>query len=293
MLNKIKNVLLDHIKSRFQLEKCDIISEKNISGGCINDCVYWNLNGLKLFIKSNSQTNFPAMFEKEKSGIDILDKTKTIRVPKVYFTIDIEGISIIVMEFIESSLKSGLFWNEFATKLAELHKCSNDKFGLDHDNYIGSLVQNNSYKDTWASFFIEERIEPQVKMAYDSKLLLDEDIKLFNILYKNCDQIFPKESPSLLHGDLWSGNFLVDEKGAPAIIDPAIYYGHREMELAFTMLFGGYDASFYQVYDEVFPLSKGFMKRKDIYNVYPLLVHLNLFGSAYLSQIRGILRTFN
>ena len=106
-------------------------------------------------------------------------------------------------------------------------------------------------------------------------------------------QIFPKESPSLLHGDLWSGNFLVDEKGAPAIIDPAIYYGHREMELAFTMLFGGYDASFYQVYDEVFPLSKGFMKRKDIYNVYPLLVHLNLFGSSYLSQIRGILRTFN
>ena len=162
-------------------------------------------------------------------------------------------------------------------------------FGLDHDNYIGSLAQSNKKHADWISFFMEERIRPQLKLAMDKKLIDEGTVKQFDKLFDHFDRLIPKEKPALLHGDLWNGNFLVSDSSRAALIDPAVYFGHREMDLAMTTLFGGFDSEFYRAYDEVFPLEKGFEKRVDIHNLYPLLVHVNLFGGGYVRQVKAVL----
>jgi fructosamine-3-kinase len=173
--------------------------------------------------------------------------------------------------------------------LAKLHEVKSDQYGLDHDNYIGSLAQSNTKHPDWKSFFITERIQPQLKLAMEKGLIDMEMIKQFESFFDHFDDLIPEEPPALLHGDLWNGNYLVSNSGKAALIDPAVYFGHREMDLAMTKLFGGFDAEFYQAYNEKFPLKKGWEKRIPIHNLYPLLVHVNLFGSGYVSQIKLIL----
>jgi fructosamine-3-kinase len=138
-------------------------------------------------------------------------------------------------------------------------------------------------------FFIEERLEKQLKLALSSGKMINSDADLFQRLYSRLD-IIPIEAPSLLHGDLWSGNFMTNADGMPCLIDPAVYFGHREMDLAMTKLFGGFDDEFYEAYNESFPLAAGFEERIDIHNLYPLMVHVNLFGGGYVQQVRGILK---
>ena len=135
-------------------------------------------------------------------------------------------------------------------------------------------------------------MEPQLQMATDSGKLGAGTVTSFNAMYKELPDIFPDEPPSLLHGDLWGGNYFFDQDGKATIYDPAVYYGHREIELAFTHLFGGFPSNFYSAYEETYPLSFGFSKRKDIYNLYPLLVHTNLFGGSYARQVESIVRQF-
>ena len=133
---------------------------------------------------------------------------------------------------------------------------------------------------------------PMVKMAVDNKLATAVFVANIELVLKEIITIMPEEPPALVHGDLWSGNLMVDSKGQPCLIDPAVYYGHREMDLAFSHLFGGFDQRFYEVYHDVYPLQPGFDKRIDLYNLYPLLVHLNLFGRSYLGQIENIIARF-
>jgi fructosamine-3-kinase len=165
-------------------------------------------------------------------------------------------------------------------------------FGLDSDNYIASLHQKNHQTDNWADFFIEQRLEPMLGMAYFDKLIPLDFLKKFQTIYTKMNSLFPKEKPALLHGDLWSGNVICDQNGKPCLIDPAIYYGHREMDLAFSRLFGGFDSRFYEAYESILPLEPDFESRIGIYNLYPLLVHLNLFGTAYLPGIEKIIKRF-
>ena len=155
----------------------------------------------------------------------------------------------------------------------------------------GSLKQLNTYHEDWTTFFIEERLEPQLKLAERQGKVNTSHRQQFEALYPRLSSIFPKGSPSLIHGDLWSGNFMTGPDGYACIIDPAAYH-HREAELAFTDLFGGYDRSFYAAYEEAYPLVTGYTRRKDIYNLYPLMVHVNLFGGSYLASVESILRTF-
>ncbi len=157
------------------------------------------------------------------------------------------------------------------------------------NNFIGSLQQNNEFHENWIEFFVEKRLRPQFGLAYYNKLIDVSYLRHLDKLPQALERIFPKEKPSLLHGDLWSGNAMRDKSGNPCLVDPAVYYGHREMELAFTKLFGGFDSSFYHAYEEAFPLEIGFKDRKDIYNLYPLMVHVNLFGTSYLSGIDKVL----
>jgi fructosamine-3-kinase len=155
---------------------------------------------------------------------------------------------------------------------------------------MGSLKQSNKKHTTWSAFFVEERLKKQVSLS--SGYFSTSDHTAFERLYGRLDKLLPVESPAMLHGDLWGGNYMVASDGKPCLIDPAVYYGHREADIAMTTLFGGFDDSFYTSYDQEYRLEKGWQERLDIFKLYPLLIHLNLFGSGYLESILSILRRF-
>jgi len=283
------------IRNSLEQNGFDTIKIQNVipvSGGSINETYCVATNKGKFFIKKNDSKRFPKMFEKEAKGLEILQNTNTIRTPKVIVLGESEEVSFLILEYIESKNPKSIFWEEFGAKLASLHQCTTTTFGLDYDNYIGSLYQQNNFHTNWTDFFIEERLQIQIKLARDHHQIESATISKFEKLYNRLDDIFPKEQPALLHGDLWSGNFIVDEKGAPVIMDPAVYYGHREMEIAMTKLFGGFDNQFYDAYNAHFQLEKGWQNRMDICNLYPLMVHVNLFGGSYLNQVKNIIAKF-
>ena len=265
---------------------------KPVGGGCINNGGKLITNEGPFFIKYND-ARYEGMFDAEAKGLRLLKNAGSIHIPTVYTTGKTSQNQIfIVLEWIESGSKKRGFWKQFGQELASLHKVSSKQFGLEFDNYIGSLPQYNTQHDKWTLFFTEERIERQIRIGQDKGSLPEATIKGLRALYPLLNQIFPDEQPALLHGDLWGGNFMVNDAGEPSLIDPAVYYGHREMELAFTKMFGGFDKAFYTSYHEAYPIEKGFDERKDLYNLYPLLVHVNLFGGAYLTEVREILRTY-
>jgi fructosamine-3-kinase len=273
-------------------QKIELVSVSSVGGGSINEAFCFETNAGRYFIKKNSVIRFPLMFEKEIFGIELLSSTNEISVPKIVGSGVNGDDAFLVLQYIESARKSENFWEDFGRNLAYLHKHSTSYFGLNHDNFIGSLFQSNRKHDNWADFFREERLEVQVKLARNSGKLGRETVNAFERFYVIIDEIFPKEPPALIHGDLWSGNFMVNEKGNAVIIDPAVYYGHREMDLGMSQLFGGFDQRFYDSYNRNYPLEKGWQSRMDYCNLYPLMVHVNLFGGGYLSSVNSILRKF-
>lgn len=230
------------------------------------------------------------MFQKEAEGLELLSSSNSFRIPKVLGLGTIQNMAYLLLEFIPSGSRSKDFSSEFAQKLVALHQNAADTFGLDHDNYIGSLVQYNRPQLKEASeFYIERRIKPQIDWA-GHKGFTFKGIPSF---YKNLEQIIPKEKPSLIHGDLWGGNYLVDSEGLPVLIDPAVAYAPREMDLGMMKLFGGFESSIFQEYHELFPMEKDWESRIPIWQLYYLLVHLNLFGSSYYASVNQIIQKFN
>ena len=273
-------------------QEVKINSISPVSGGDINEAFRLKTNAGDYFLKINDDVRFPGMFEKEARGLELLSKHTGLTVPGVIENGTAGNHAFLLMEFISSSGMQQNFWNDFAHGLADLHKSTADAFGLDHDNYIGSLPQYNDQHDNWISFFIEERLGKQLKLAVDHRVMGRQDIRSFEKLYGKLPEIFPEEPPVLLHGDLWSGNYMTGSRGEAVLIDPAVYYGHREMDLGMSKLFGGFSATFYIAYQEAYPLEKGWEKRLDICNLYPLLVHVNLFGGGYVSSVRNIISRF-
>src|SRR6185436_7332699 len=175
--------------------------------------------------------------------------------------------------------------------LAALHKFGAPYFGLDHDNFIGSLDQANDRRAAWADFYRDLRLEPLVARAAERGLVGVQLRRDFERLFERLDSLVgPAEAPARLHGDLWGGNLHVDERGQPCLIDPAVYGGHREIDLAMMRLFGGYGPRVFDAYEEAWPLSEGHERRTPLYQLYPLLVHVNLFGSGYVGQATRALR---
>ncbi len=228
----------------------------------------------------------------ESEGLKLLRESTFLKVPEVFGAGRIGDYNFLLTEFIPSGRHHLDYWENLGLGMAHLHLSSSSSFGLAKDNFIATLVQRNHFEDSWIDFFIEHRLEPLLGKAYFDKLISLEFLKSFQGLYPMIQGFFPDEKPSLLHGDLWSGNVISTKDGQPCLIDPAVYFGHREMDIAFSRLFGGFDNKFYEAYESVFPLEPDFESRIGVYNLYPLLVHLNLFGSAYLPPIERIVNRF-
>lgn len=271
-----------------------IRSAKSVSGGSINEAARLRLqNSGDCFLKWN-RTADPGMFTKEVKGLKTLSDADTnLVIPNVLTCGKTEDrIGYLLLEYITEGNPHNNSAELFGHELARLHEHIRPRYGLDHDNYIGRLPQSNNFHDEWTTFFIEERMEPQLKTALDSGRLSSNIRRSFQQMYRRLPDIFPDEPASLLHGDLWGGNYFYDSGGQPAIFDPAVYYGNREIELAFTHLFGGFSTTFYDAYTDRMPLQPDFEQRKDIYNLYPLLVHTNLFGGHYARQVQSIVTQF-
>jgi len=287
----LKKSVEKELSSLFNTET--IIKDSEIvGGGCIHNSSRLITNNGIFFIKWNTTPSSFHNFTVEAKGLQLLSSTNTISTPKVICVAKVKNYSYLILEFINSIGKKEDFWENFGHSLAKLHKNTNNKFGLDFDNYIGSLTQVNNFNDDWVEFFIIERLEKQIRLAEKNNLMDVSTKKSFEHLYSKLNQIFPDEKPSLIHGDLWSGNFTIGSNGYVVILDPAVYYANREAEIAFTQLFGGFNSKFYQAYNEEFPMMSNWQERMDVYNLYPLLVHLNLFGMSYMGQIRTILTKY-
>jgi protein-ribulosamine 3-kinase len=263
-----------------------------IGGGSVNHVYCLNTTTAKYILKQNNKHAFPGIFKAEAEGLDIIRTTNSIHVPKVILPGDFEDDSFLVLEWIETKRPNAKSSALLGEKLAQLHRNTSANFGAAADNYMGSLKQSNRSCQTWAAFFIEERLRPMVLIAINKNLINNIDIQNFEKLYQRLPGLFEEERPSLIHGDLWSGNYLVSVEDEPYLIDPAVSYGHREFDIAMTTLFGGFSNEFYEAYNYHFPLERGWQQRLDLWNLYPLLVHLNLFGLGYLGQVRDCLTQF-
>ena len=281
---------LEHTLS-LQLKKdVRLYDFKSVAGGCINYTAIISSTAGDFFIKINDAHLYPDMFECEARGLDLLSNHSKFSIPEVLNYGVTGDKSFLVLSHINTAKRQSDFWEDFGIKLAQLHRNANATNGLDYDNYIGSLKQINKTNANWTEFFIEQRLKRQLWLATNSGKINQTLANKFEQLFKQLDDFFPAEPPALLHGDLWSGNFIVGDDGYVSLFDPAVYYGHREMELAYTSLFGGFEEGFYETYHATYPLEDGFEMRKDIYNLYPLLVHVNLFGGNYLRQVDQILQ---
>ncbi len=275
-----------------ELLDAEIQSVLPIGGGDISQARLLETSRGRFFIKLNRGAGAVRMFATEAKGLELLSATKTLQTPQVIGWADSPDGNFLLLEYIETSYRSEGFWEEFGTALAALHRHTSPHFGLDHDNFIGSLPQRNGLHSTWTDFFIHERLGPQLDLALETDRLQSADARLFEKLYPKLPDICPAEPPSLTHGDLWSGNFLVGAGSHPVLIDPAVSYAHRETDLAMSRLFGGFERPFYRSYEAAWPLAPGFEQRLPVFQLYYLMVHLNLFGGGYAGSVRSILRRF-
>lgn len=278
-------MLTDLISSYLDKE---IRSLRPLSGGDINEVFLIDTSSGHLVAKVNQSDRFPEMFIKEANGLNAL-RDKGLRVPEVVGNFERDRTQVLLLEYLPPGEQDFDYWDRFALGLASLHRTTSANFGWNEANYIGSLRQDNTSYSNWATFFCKSRLRPMVDLALSRNLLTQTHVKRFEKLYTLMKQLLPDESPSLIHGDLWSGNVFCTLNGEPVIIDPATYYGHREMDLAMTMLFGGFSYRFIEVYAEEFPLENGWRERIELHNLYPNLVHLNLFGRSYLRSIEAVI----
>jgi len=285
-----------------------IVHTDRLSGGDINKSYALTLNtGDRIFMKANAKEN-AAFFTAEAAGLSAIAETECIGTPKILCTGTDDGeevgYSFFLLEFIESGKKRDDYFEVLGRELAAMHKAETKglvnsdpsatdtkKFGFFMDNFIGAREQKNMPADKWVSFFRDQRLLPQFKAA--DSYFSDEDRKRNTKLLDRLDTFLPEpEKPSLIHGDLWSGNVLADKDGKAILIDPAVYVGNAEADLAMTELFGGFPQEFYAAYREVNPLQAGYEERRDLYNLYHLLNHLNMFGQSYLNPVKSIVAEY-
>ena len=262
---------------------------QSLAGGNLIHAVRVDAEGKSYFIKwaESAPSEF---FAAEAAGLAALRQTGALSVPSVLTQGQYQQRDFLVLPFLKTYEPTPRFWEQLGQGLALLHAHTNSRFGWKTDNFIGSLPQINSWQSKGIEFLVENRLRPQAAQAVYRGEMPDAWLPVLDELYRHLPDLIPNEKPALVHGDLWNGNVLCGPQERPYLIDPAVHYGHREADLAFTRLFGGFDDRFYAAYEEAFPLLPGFAQRQDLYNLYPLLVHVNLFGSGYLARVERILK---
>ncbi len=265
-----------------------VVDRQRVSGRDINRAYKLALsNGERVFLKCN-RPDLLGIFTAEADGLNALRATGAIGVPEPLAVGADNSEAFLIMEYLESAPRRTDYWETFGREIAMLHraKCG-PRFGFSTDNHIGSTPQQNAPSGSWVSFFRDRRLLPQMKLAWG---LLDEHTRRnLTRVTDRLDSLLPEPAfPSLIHGDLWSGNALCGHDGKAWVLDPATYVAHFEADLAMTELFGGFPERFYRAYNEVNSIDRSYPNRRDLYNLYHLLNHLNLFGLPYLAEVKAI-----
>ncbi len=269
-----------------------IYGHESVGGGCIAHATRLETEQGLFFLKWGTSTvSLP--FEAEAAGLEALRRAGSSLVIPSVIACEQARHGYLLLEWVEPGAVQAHTWEAFGRGLAALHRRVEQLYGFPIDNFIGQAPQENAWLDSWPAFFRTRRLEPQVIKARQASRWKAEWDSLLESLYGRLDSVLPAQPPaSLLHGDLWSGNFIVTETGNVALIDPAAYFGHREADLAMTELFGGFEDAFYDAYRESWPLKAGYTERRDIYNLYHLINHLNHFGWGYGRGVEQILKRY-
>ncbi len=279
-----------------QVLELKIVGARPVAGGDINIATRIELaDGRRAFVKTNLAAP-KGMFPSEARGLAWLAEADAMRTPTVYAVCGEEATgqaAYVVLEWIEPGSPRRDFDERLGRCLANLHRKGASCFGFDSNNFIGPLLQDNRGLPTWGEFYFTRRLEPQLRWAVTAGKLDSETSAHFDRLALRLDDLFAdREPPARLHGDLWSGNLYVDARGEPCLVDPAVYGGHREMDLGMMRLFGGFSARVFDAYSEAYPLAPGYADRIQLVQLYPLLVHVNLFGGGYAASVRTAVRRY-
>lgn len=265
---------------------------KSLAGGCIASASCVDAAQGRFFLKWG-EGDVAQTFTSEAIGLEVLAQTSSsLVIPRV---LDVKGgpTGFLLLEWISQGPRQPDFWVAFGHALAEMHKHTGEGYGFSSDNFIGRTPQVNTINTSWPDFFRACRLAPQCALAQRTGRWHQSWDVGYDQLMQRLDTILPLNPPAALqHGDLWGGNFLVTAAGTAALIDPAVYYGHHEADLAMTSLFGGFDDAFYHAYREVMPVERGYAERRDLYNLYHLINHLNLFGDSYAGGVERILKRY-
>lgn len=288
------NPFLKHLGeqlSQFLGKELKLVDVQRTYGGDINAAFVITTGEGNFFIKQN-KASLADMFVKEYNGLKCLKEASILKIPQPLLYGTFGNDSYLVMEFVQKQMFTKTAWKALGEGLAWQHRQTSEGFGFYENNYIGSLPQANDICANWGEFYFTKRILPLMKQALANQLCTMADVKDTERIGSKLSSIFPNKPPALLHGDLWHGNVMACANNKAAIYDPAVYYGNREMDIAMSLLFSGFNEVFYQSYNDVYPLQKGWQQRVKLCQLYPLLVHLVLFGKGYYSRVKEILNTY-
>ncbi|QBA65360.1 fructosamine kinase family protein [Muriicola soli] len=281
--------LKEHIESLLGLKISSVMS---VSGGDISQALKISTSADQFFCKYQAGEEGYAILKAEKVGLAALAGSGKIKTPEVIGLSKTEDGAFLLLEYIESKSKGEKEMIAFGSQLAELHQVMAETYGWETENYIGSLLQKNTRMGGWPGFYTYCRLLPQLELAKRAGLLSEREVPLADRLESRLGEICSASKPSLVHGDLWGGNYLISEDGTPFLIDPSVSYSHPGMDLAMSKLFGGFSASFYEAYQEASRVSFPTPEEIEVYQLYYLLVHLNIFGVSYASSVRSIMKRY-
>ena len=276
--------LIDHIN----LKHGNVLSYYLLSGGDISSVFKIKTVNGDLVAKIGNGARHKALLTAEKNGLNLLKNQDVIAIPEIYDFGSLTEMTFLLMEYIPAKSGNVNEMLRLGGELANLHQCLGKTYGGDQDNFIGSLPQSNIRHSNWAEFYVDERLVPQFKLAVQKRYIKQEEIPEVELMTNKIKTLTNDVQPTLLHGDLWNGNYLIHENGTPYLIDPAVYYGHSGVDIAMTKLFGGFSHEFYSAYHDVIPISLYDKSLTDLYQLYYLLAHLNMFGMSYKGSVMSI-----
>mgnify|MGYP004701753151 CR=1 FL=1 len=291
--NSVENEVADHLKIKFG-RQVELYSSSGVGGGCISHASKIRTSEGDFFLKWNS--GCPAdMFEREAEGLEELKKAAADKliIPRVYAVKKVDATpGFIVLEFLGPGNFTQNADEMLGRGLAAVHRFSGERFGFYNNNYCGETLQDNSWKSNWPVFFRDNRLGFLLKLIQKQRTFPVEEELIYNRLLEKIPELIPADSkPALIHGDLWSGNYMISANG-PALIDPASCYTDREMELGIVTMFGGFSQQFYDAYQEAYPLPSDWRERNRLYQLYHILNHYYLFGGSYRSQALQIAKSY-